>query len=165
MVAPALAQQGQQPFTLPPEIEEVLAAGATIAIVDAEGNTIWTSGSGIPLKEVTIPEGSKLVIYDAEGNVLYTLELTTGPNGNVMVVLPDGSLVPPGVFMKAVAPGAGTGGMQQNRGANAPDQAQQNRHGQPDEPVESQSQNQDQQQSQQQQQQQNRHGKPTDSDN
>lgn len=110
--------QTQTPYTLPPEIEEVVQNASLIAIVDADGNTLWTSTSGTPLSEVTIPEGAVLVVYDADGNAVLELTLTAGPNDNVLVQLPDGSLLPPGKLIREVtgpANGAMDGSGQMNQ--------------------------------------------------
>ena len=101
--------QTQTPYTLPPEVEEVVQGASLIVVVDTEGNTLWTSDSGIPLSEVTLPEGAVFVVYDAEGNPVLELPVTAGPNDNVLVQLPDGSLLPPGKLVREVAgPADGT---------------------------------------------------------
>ena len=80
-----------------------MQSASLIAIVDADGNTLWTSRSGIPLSEVTIPEGAVFVVYDAEGNPVLELPLIVGPNGRPLVELPDGGLLPPGKLVREVA--------------------------------------------------------------
>jgi len=107
--------QSQSPYTLPPEIEEVVQGASLIVVVDADGNVIWSSDQGVPLNEVELPEGAVLVVYDAEGNAVLELALVAGPKDNVLVQLPDGSLLPPGQLIRELAPGEGEGAMNQHR--------------------------------------------------
>ncbi len=92
---------------LPPEIAEVIQDSTTLAILDTEGNVIWTSDSGVPLNAVTIPEGATIVVLDAEGDVVLELTLTPAPDGGALVQLPNGDLLPIGKLVSAARRGTG----------------------------------------------------------
>ena len=97
------AQSGGPPV-LPPEIAAVLEDASKIAIVDPDGNPLWTREAGTPLASLDLPEGAVLVVYDAEGNPRLVLPLTLGPNGKPLLELPDGSLLPPGALLREKRP-------------------------------------------------------------
>ena len=77
---------------LPTEVVEALKGGATVALLDAEGNLIWSSDLGKP-EEAPLSAAASVAIYDAEGNLIATYPLT--PLGDqVFVELPDGTKAP-----------------------------------------------------------------------
>ena len=114
----ALASGGMP--TLPPEVEEAVSAGAVVSLVDADGNVIWQSDSGLPLDPELMAQAAAVVVVDADGNVVAELPVTEGPGGNPVVAVDDETTYGLGAFLhKALgvklADGEGEGEMVQSR--------------------------------------------------